>query len=76
MNKGDIIATFENSQNIDVAVPYSWAKEVREYGIDPNDYAWDYRENNSLGKPVSLVKQLNEIYLEKLNSRKKIKPNI
>jgi hypothetical protein len=85
MNKGEIIKSIGG--NIDVAIPVDWAMSVRELGINPSHFAWDYREGPNYNKPVNLletevvmlrntIKQLLDKHMEFIEKIESLKEHI
>ena len=63
MTKGQLIRTLPNWEKIDVAIPLDWSIAMRQEGIETSWYAWDYREDTVIGKPLNLL----QIYCDELN---------
>jgi hypothetical protein len=66
MNKREMISVLDHPNKIDVGIPIQWSAEAKDCQIDPSDYAWDYREDNFMGKPVNLYKGY-AMFLEESN---------
>jgi len=62
MNKSEMINTLKENGKLkgatDTAIPLEWANKVRELGIDPTWYVWNYGINK-FGAPLNLA----ELYI-------------
>jgi predicted metalloenzyme YecM len=58
--KGYLIKLAPNPDQIDVAMDINFAKQLKEYGINPDHYATDYSDNKVNGKLISLIELENE----------------
>ncbi|UJP64031.1 hypothetical protein [Mongoliitalea daihaiensis] len=81
MNKGQIIEQSAELKNVDCARPIGWDKEVRELGIDPFWFVFDYSSGS--GKPVNILenyveilrKQVEDLVEENIELKTKLRKN-
>lgn len=67
MNKGDLmklVLTKDELRNVDSAIPLDWANAMRDRGIQPFYYVWNYNENRIHGEPLNLCERFFTKYVK------------
>lgn len=64
--KGELIDLYkkyiDTKAQIDTAIPITWSKEVKEYGIDTSQFMIIYDETDRFGRPISRLEIIDKLY--------------
>ena len=55
-----LVFTEDELRNVDSAIPQPWADSMRDHGIQPFYYVWNYNEPTRMGAPVNLCERFYE----------------